>query len=145
MNERRNVANIAGLVRSREAEIDRLTGDLARMETVRQRFQSNLRTMQQLFDEAGQQGSNTLALLALNRAGYRQSLHDTMTQHRAALQAHQENMQVSRQLLTAKSVRCEVWRRELRRRMGEVESAEGRAEQRAQDELATQAWRRSIA
>ncbi|KVH43251.1 hypothetical protein [Burkholderia diffusa] len=145
MSGRRKVARIAGLVRSREAEIDRLTADLARQEAIRQRIQNNLRTMQQLFDEAGRTNSAAFALLSQNRSGYRQLLLDAMTQHRAALRAHEENMQVSRQLLTARAVRCEVWRREFRRRIRQVEIDEGRGEQRAQDELATQAWRRSAA
>jgi flagellar export protein FliJ len=146
MNAQRQLSGIAGLVSVREAEIERLGADLARQETQRRRFVSNLEALQRLLDDTGNRAMPAASPLhARNLADYRQTLLEMIAGHRAALEVHEENMRVSRALLTAKTRRCEVWRRELAGRRHALDVARRRSEQRAQDELATQAWRRASA
>ncbi|AHI66892.1 flagellar FliJ family protein [Burkholderia thailandensis] len=145
MNEQRKVTRIAGWIAAREAEIDRLAADMARQEAVRQRYRHNLGTMQRLYDDCAAATGAALPMLAQNQAGYRQTLLDAVTQLRAALKVQEDNLEVGRALLAAKTLRCEVWRRELDRRRRALDLARRRSEQRAQDELAAQAWRRTSA
>ncbi|AIO69719.1 hypothetical protein [Burkholderia oklahomensis] len=146
MNAPRMVKCIAGLVSIREAEVEKLTASLARQESVRARFHRNLHAMQTLFDAAGGAPAQAVPPTLLhNQAGYRLAMLDMMQAHRTALRAHEEHMQVERQLLAATAARCEMWRRELRKRERRLDAARERGEQRSQDELAAQAWIRSRA
>lgn len=145
MNEQRKVTRIAGWLAARQAEVDRLAADTARQEAVCQRYRRYLGAMQRLYDGSAAATAAALPTLAQNHAGYRQTLLDTLAQLRAALKVQEDNLEVSRALLAAKTLRCEVWRRELDRRRRALELARRRSEQRVQDELAVQAWRRTPA
>ncbi|AJC21217.1 hypothetical protein [Pandoraea pulmonicola] len=138
MSDQRVVGPLGRLVAVREAGIDRLKREFGRKEALRERYRTNLRTMQQLFDEAGKGVGTACAELSLNRLGYRQGLLDMIAAHREALQLHEADMAVDRQRLLDESVRCEIWRRELQKREATLDLSRERRAQRVQDELAAQ-------
>lgn len=140
MNDGRTIASLAGLVRAREAEIDRIAADLARQEAIRRRHQNSLGALRALLDGAARPSGSASAAMAQNDWRYRQALRDTIARQRETLRMHEEDMQLSRQLLAAQMARCEIWRRELARRRCALATVRQRAEQRAQDALAVQVW-----
>jgi len=143
MREQRAIESLAGLIRVRQAEIDRATSDLARQELERQRHVHNLNALRCLRESAIGTPDVSQPLVAQNRQRYQETLSSVIVLHRDALRVHEENMQVNRQLRAAQMIRCDVWRHELAKREAALTIARVRAEQHAQDELAIQAWRQA--
>lgn len=141
MREQRAIESLTGLIRVRQAEIERATSDLARQESERQRRVHNLNALECLKEGVAVTPNLSQSLVTQNCQQYQETLSNVILLHRDALRAHEEEMQLKRQLRAAQMIRCDVWRHELAKRQATLASARQRAEQYAQDELAIQAWR----
>ncbi|RRW88805.1 hypothetical protein EGJ54_24350 [Pandoraea apista] len=115
--------------------------DLARQESHRQRQLQNLNALKCLMEGVAGVPNLSQSFVAQNCLQYKEALSHVIVLHRDALRAHEESMQVNRQLRAAQMIRCDVWRHELAKRQAALTTARQRSAQHAHDEIATQAWR----
>jgi flagellar export protein FliJ len=129
------------LVDLREREVDRLKAEVGAKEATRQRYRGNLDRLEALCTGSGASGTMP-PTLALNCAGYKQSVLELAASHRQNLSLHEADMAVTQRALMAASQRHEVLGQVLARHQERGRQAEQVREQKRQDELAAQVWAR---
>lgn len=134
----------------RRRDVDRIGVQMAEQERLRQRYQRNLETLEQLYSDTGATGSQkqldgarTLsAALASNCAGYKQSVMQMAEAHRVDLALHESDMSNTRRALLEATRRREALDGVVEARREGLRRAGQRREQKGQDELASQQWTR---
>ncbi|MCH8179148.1 MAG: flagellar export protein FliJ [Proteobacteria bacterium] len=144
MSPAAKVQQLSTLVDLREREVDRLSADVASQQALRERYQRNLERMDQLC--ASTAALPVLSpLQAMNNGAYRLSLLAVADQHRQQLAVHDADMAASRQALHDAARRHEVLSQVLQRQHSALQRAEASRDQKRQDDLAAQVWRRGQA
>ncbi|KZE31739.1 flagellar export protein FliJ [Crenobacter luteus] len=139
MNPYETLTSLQTLVRLRDADVDRLRAELDAKRRLQERYRRNIERMDAL---CGQSGASAAALpaLALNCAGYKGALLQLMASQRQDLALAEADAAVSRQALTAATLRREAMAQARDDVAGRIASETARREQRRCDESAGQAW-----
>jgi flagellar export protein FliJ len=141
MSKARNLHSLGRLVDLRAREVERLTAEVAAKQVEHARYLDNLARLEQLRDSSGASGALPPAL-SLNCAAYKHSVMLLADAHRDDLALHEAEMVRSQQALTAAVLKREVLGQVHARQQRSVAEAQAVVEQKRQDELATQVWRR---
>lgn len=136
------VKGLGRLVELRGQQVDQLQGVMAGKQAVLRRYESNLQRMTALCAGESVRGTAPIALAA-NRADYKDSVLQMITQHRQDMTLHEQDMAVTRQALVQASQNRLALSQALAQRQQGLALAQQRQECKRQDELATQVWRRS--
>lgn len=141
MSDQHTIRNLSTLVRLRSDEVEKLQGELAKQEAVRERYKQNLETLTSLYTGSGASGALPLAM-SVNCGNYKQAVMQMADTHRTDLSLHEANMAASQRQLHAAWARREVLDQVLTQKQKDVASEQNRLETKRNDELATQLWLR---
>lgn len=133
------MASLNRLVDLREREVDRLQSEIGAKEAVRQRYRGNLDRLEALCAGSGASGSLP-PTLALNCAGYKQTVMQLAASHRESLVLHEADLAATQHALLAASRRHQALDQVLERAQERSRQAASVREQKRQDELASQVW-----
>lgn len=142
MSAGRTVHSLSRLVRLRQGELDRLTGELAGMQALRMRYQDNLRRMEGLLATAVDPG-HPCPVLYSNSAHYKTLLVDMIVDHRRELASHEASMEQGRQALRDAALRHRRLDGALQNKRRQLQGQRNASDQKRQDQLAAQAWYRT--
>lgn len=151
MSEEHRTASLQRLVDLREREVERLGADLSARQATRNRYATNLARLEQLCEGSGASGAPSkragadarLSLsLSLNCASYKQAVMRMAAAHRVDLSLFEADMAVARRALLAAARRHEALGQELARQRDTALKAKSSREQKRQDDIALQTWRR---
>ncbi|WP_018411169.1 flagellar export protein FliJ [Methyloversatilis thermotolerans] len=139
MKPARSLLALTTLVGVREREIDRKKADMADKAALRARYVGNISRLDAL---AQAPVPVVCAETAVNASAYRQAVVDMANRHKQELAVHELDMDASRVELVQASRRCEVLTQVLvRQRQMHAKVARSK-EQKRQDDIAAQVWRR---
>jgi flagellar export protein FliJ len=151
MSEEHRTASLQRLVELREREVERLGADMSARQATRNRYATNLARLEQLYTGsgasgapsriAGENGQISLSL-SLNCASYKQAVMRMAAAHRVDLSLFEADMAVARRALLAATRRQEALGQELARQRDNALKAKSSREQKRQDDIALQTWRR---
>lgn len=139
MSKARNLYSLGRLVDLRAREVERLTAEVAAKQAVRQRYLDNLARLEELRDSSGPSGALP-PVLSLNCAAYKHTVMMLADAHRDDLAVHEAEMARAQQALTAAALKREVLGQVHARQLRSVAGEQAVAEQKRQDELASQVW-----
>lgn len=142
MNKARHVRSLGRLIDLRERDVERLTAEVAAKQAVRERYLANLARLEQLRDGTGASGLLP-PVLSLNCAAYKMNVMLVAEAHRQDLKLHEADMAVSQQALQAAARGREVLGQVRERHRRHIQRERDAGEQKQQDELASQMWRRA--
>lgn len=150
MSAKATIGRLDKVLGLRSREVDRIGVEMAEQERLRQRYQRNLDTLEQLYSDTGATGSQQQpggrqalsAALASNCAGYKQSVMEMAAAHRVDLALHESDMSNTRQRMLEATRRREALGSVIDTRRDQLRRAGARREQKGQDELASQQWMR---
>lgn len=134
--------NLQRLIALREQELERQQAQLAAKEQTRARYAATLAKLEQLNAQIGPTGA-AVPTLAANSAVYKQAVMQWAEQQRQDLVLHEADMAVQRQAMLALARKQEAYGQLLGRAQARALAAQGKREQKGQDELAAQVWHRS--
>jgi flagellar export protein FliJ len=141
MSERQRLHSLGRLVDLQSRKVDRLSADVAEQRATRERYLRNLSRLQSLCDSNGPSGGSPV--LALNRAGYKQTMLKMVATHRLDLTLHESQLALSQRELIDAARRHEALGQVLQREHANVRHVTQVREQKQQDELASQVWWRN--
>ncbi|OWY39971.1 flagellar export protein FliJ [Xenophilus sp. AP218F] len=130
------------LVQLRERDKDKLEAELAKKRRLQERYQRNIERLDALCAASGASGGAGHPALALNRAGYKGHLQQLLHGQRQDLKLAEADAAVCQRALLAADLRREQVALARAEAQEEWRRAEGRREQKLNDELAGQAWLR---
>jgi flagellar export protein FliJ len=151
MSEAHRTASLQRLVDLREREVERLGADMSTRQATRKRYAGNLARLEQLYEGSGASGAPSrragvnarLSLsLSLNCASYKQAVMRMAAAHRVDLSLFDADMAVASRALLAATRRQEALSQELARQRTSAMKAQSSREQKRQDDIALQTWRR---
>lgn len=137
--------SLSRLVELKELDVSRLSAELVSKRVVRDRYRGNLERLERLCEGAGPSAAASSAMspaLSLNCAAYKQAVMRMTHEHRQDLALHEADMAVTQQTLAAAARRHEVLGQVLEHRRLSLFDEQRAREQKRQDEMAAQAWRR---
>lgn len=138
----------------RAREVERLSADFASREATRSRFLGNLARLEKLCEtsgasgaplqtgRSGSRGGQLLPSLSLNCGSYKQAVLKMAHAHRVDLALHEADMALARGALIAAARRRDAINKELARQQRTVRRSQNTREQKRQDDLALEVWRR---
>lgn len=141
MKKTRLIDNLGTLQRLRGAEVERLQGELADQEAMRQRYARSLQTLDALCAGSGASG-RLPPVLAANCGQYKETLIGMAATHRTDLALHEAQLALTREALQAAHARREVLGMVIDKARRAVAGDQARRERRVADETATQHWLR---
>jgi flagellar export protein FliJ len=135
------IASLSTLIDLRGLAVDKLTAELARKATMRERYRSNIDRMVGLCagNSSTSQASLSIAL-SINGAHYKQAVLQMADTHRADLTLHEADMAVTQRALIDAARRREVLGQVLAQKQTLLDTAERRVDQRAQDDMGARQW-----
>jgi flagellar export protein FliJ len=154
MSEAHFLKSLGQLADLRKREVDRLSADLASREATRSRYLGNLARLEKLCEtsgpsgaplqtgRSGHSGARLSPPLSLNCGSYKQAVLRMADAHRADLALHEADMAVAKRALIAAARRRDAIDKELARQRRAVRRSQNTREQKRQDDLALQVWRR---
>jgi flagellar export protein FliJ len=151
MSEEHRTASLQRLVDLREREVEQLGADMSARQVTRNRYANNLARLEQLYAGSGASGTPSrradangrLSLsLSLNCASYKQAVMRMAAAHRVDLSLFDADMAVAKRALLAAARRQEALSQELTRQRDSALKAKSSREQKRQDDIALQTWRR---
>jgi flagellar export protein FliJ len=143
MTTERTVKSIDGLIAARQGRIDRLTTEVANRQSTCRRYSEQIDTIDRLRTDAASKVDRSSPALAVNCAGYQQSMATLAHEHRRLLALQEADLQAARRRLTELALQRERWQKALELRRGVLIRQQNVREQKRQDELASQSWLRS--
>lgn len=141
MSDTHTMRNLATLVRLRSDEVERLRGEVAAQQALRERYRQSLDRLTGLYQDSGASGALPLAH-ALNCGHYKQAVMALVDTHRTDLHLHEANMAVSQNQLNAVWAKREALGQALTHQQKQAAGAAQRRDTKRHDELATQVWLR---
>jgi flagellar export protein FliJ len=151
MSDKHRTASLQRLVDLREREVEKLGADMSARHVTRKRYVGSLARLEQLYEGSGASGAPpkraaaTAQLspsLALNCAGYKQTVLKMTAAHRVDLSLFDADMAVAKRALLAAARRQEALSQELARQRRNASRVASVREQKRQDDIALQTWRR---
>ena len=150
MSADRLLKSLGTIVDLREREVDRLSADVAARRAVRERYVNNIARLEELYRGSGATGAKTHGATdaslspeaSLNCGSYKQAVMKMADAQREDLALHDADLAVAQRALTTATLRCEAMRLALERRRTGLRRLADKKEQKRQDEVASQAWRR---
>jgi len=151
MSEEHRTASLQRLVDLREREVERLGADMSARQATRNRYATNLARLEQLYTGSGATGApprragadgRISASLSLNCASYKQAVMRMAAAHRVDLSLFEADMAVAKRALLAAARRSEALGQELARQQDHALKVKSSREQKRQDDIALQTWRR---
>lgn len=139
MSVERIVNNLSRLVRLREREVDRLSGELVALQALRVRYQNNLERMEHLLATAADSDRGS-PILSNNSARYKSLLIDMISNHRYEMMHHEVTIEAGRQALNYASLQQKRLDSVLQNKRQFLNSQLQVREQKKQDQFAAQAW-----
>jgi len=149
------IKSLGQLVDLRERELDRLGADMASRRATRERYIGNLARLEKLCQSSGASGAPTPGArgkanerapfsphVSLNCGSYKQAVMKMADAHRVDLSLHEADMAVAKRVLLEAARRHEALDQELTRQREGVRKSQNAREQKRQDDLALQVWRR---
>ncbi|MET3131975.1 flagellar export protein FliJ [Oxalobacteraceae bacterium GrIS 1.11] len=133
------IKSLSTLVQLRNTEVERLEGEMAAQNVVRERYRKNLERLTGLYSGASASGALPLAQ-SLNCGEYKLAVMAMADTHRTDLSLHEANMALSQRALNAAWARREVLDQVLTQKNKEAADEQLRLDNKRQDELATQVW-----
>ncbi|MGV2290570.1 flagellar FliJ family protein [Trinickia sp. YCB016] len=143
MSAERTVKSMSGLLAARQGRIDRLTAEVASRQTTCGRYREQIDTIDRLRVDAASKVDRSSPALAVNCAGYQQSMATLAHEHRRLLALQEADLKAARRRLTELALQRERWQKALELRRGVLVQQQNVREQKRQDEMASQAWLRS--
>lgn len=151
MSERHRTASLQRLVDLREREVERLGADMSARQATRNRYAANLARLEQLYTGSGATGAapkragadaRISVSLSMNCASYKQAVMRMAAAHRVDLSLFEADMAVAKRALLAAARRSVALGRELARQRDSALKVKSSREQKRQDDIALQTWRR---
>ncbi|MBX5461008.1 MAG: flagellar FliJ family protein [Steroidobacteraceae bacterium] len=154
MSEPHFLKSLGRLADLRAREVERLSADFASREATRSRFLGNLARLEKLCETSGASGAplqtgrsglpgaRLSPSLSLNCGSYKQAVLRMAHAHRVDLALHEADMAIARRALIAAARRRDAINKELARQQRTVRRSQNTREQKRQDDLALEVWRR---
>lgn len=146
MTQPSQIKSLTTLVTLRERAVDKLTAELAAKERERERYRSNLERMAGLCASGSSASVAPMAISlnsALNHGHYKQTVLQMADAHRTDLALHEADMAVTKRALAAAAGKREVMGQVLAQQKEQWRGVQNKADQKRQDDMASQLWARN--